>query len=54
MNWLLWVWYAVSITSMFYVIYQVNIGKHMTTKEIKFFFLGMFITGVPFVYLLSQ
>lgn len=50
MNWLVWVWFAISIGSMFYVLVQVNQGKGMAPREIGFFFLGMFIMGVPFLY----
>ena len=53
-NWAMWIWYAVAIVSMFYVLFQVNYGNIMTWREVWFFFLGMFITGVPFVYLMNQ
>lgn len=54
MSLFIWVWFAISIGSMFYVLFQVNIGKKMTSREIAFFCFGMFVMGVPFIYSLSQ
>lgn len=54
MNGLIWVWYMVSVVTLFYVMYQVNLGKNMTKREQVFFFLGLYIMGVPIIHLISQ
>lgn len=54
MSWFMWMWYVVSIGVTFYVLYQVNYGKQMTSREIMFFLLGVFTIGVPLVYMLYQ
>lgn len=50
----LWLWFLISTATLFYVIFQVNIGKKMTFREVVFYFLGMFSMGVPLLYMLAK
>jgi RsiW-degrading membrane proteinase PrsW (M82 family) len=53
-NLILYFWVTISLLSLVYVFYQTSKGKQITKREVGFFYLGLFIAGTPFIYVVIQ
>ena len=53
MGWFI-IWTVIVSIVPIVVVYQLYKGINMTQREINFFFLGIVIAGIPFLYLVTN
>jgi hypothetical protein len=53
-HWFMDIWFLIVLFSPLFLIHQCTKGKIMTWREFWFFLFGVFVAGIPFIYVVNQ